>query len=77
MPNHLTLHEMAVAIREKELSPVELVEAHLSQIERHNPKLNVFVVLLAGEAREASEGELREREGRTIKTYRQMLLLWP
>ena len=48
MPNHLTLHEMAVAIREKELSPVELVEAHLSQIERHNPKLNVFVVLLAG-----------------------------
>ncbi len=45
---------MAVAIRERELSPVELVEAHLGQIERHNPKLNAFVVLLAGEAREAA-----------------------
>lgn len=34
---------MAEQIRRKRLSPVELVEAHLAQIERLNPKLNAFV----------------------------------
>jgi amidase len=34
---------MAQQIRDKKISPVELVEAHLAKIERLNPKLNAFV----------------------------------
>jgi Asp-tRNA(Asn)/Glu-tRNA(Gln) amidotransferase A subunit family amidase len=39
----LSAVEMAQRIREKKISPVELAEAHLAQIERLNPKLNAFV----------------------------------
>ncbi len=42
--------KMAAMIAAKELSAVELVEAHLAQIERLNPKLNAFVDLRAEEA---------------------------
>ena len=41
---------MARGIREKKLSPVELAEAHLKQIEKHNPALNAFVVTLEEQA---------------------------
>jgi len=34
---------MAQAVRKKEISPVELVEAHLRRIEKLNPALNAFV----------------------------------
>lgn len=34
---------MAQQIREKKISPVELVDAHLAQIERLNPKLNAYI----------------------------------
>jgi Asp-tRNA(Asn)/Glu-tRNA(Gln) amidotransferase A subunit family amidase len=56
-PTLLCAHEMAVQIRRKKLSPIELVEAHLSKIERLNPKLNAFVQVdperVRREAREA------------------------
>lgn len=42
---------MAEQVRRKKLSPVELVEAHLAQIERLNPKLNAFVHVDAEGAR--------------------------
>jgi amidase len=42
---------MAEQIRQKKLSPVELVEAHLSRIEALNPKLNAFVYIDAESAR--------------------------
>ncbi len=42
--------KMAAMIAAKELSPVELVDAHLKRIEEQNPKLNAFVDLRAGEA---------------------------
>lgn len=45
---------MAAAVRERRISPVELVEAHLAQIERVNPKINAFVRVLGEEAREAA-----------------------
>ncbi len=49
---------MAKKIRRKELSPVELVEAHLQRIEQLNPKLNAFVQLDAeGARRQAAEAE--------------------
>src|SRR5260370_39467011 len=50
MPHRFALHEMAARIRSRSISPVELVDAHLKQIERCNPKLNAFVRVLAGEA---------------------------
>ncbi len=49
---------MAQMVRDRRISPVELVDAHLRQIERHNPRLNAFVTVLAEEAR----GSAREAE---------------
>ena len=54
----LSAHEMAAQIRQKRLSPVELVEAHLAKIARLNPKLNAFVQLDPERVRrEAQEAE--------------------
>jgi Asp-tRNA(Asn)/Glu-tRNA(Gln) amidotransferase A subunit family amidase len=47
----LSAVSMAKQIRQKKLSPVELVEAHLTRIEELNPKLNAFVQLDAEGAR--------------------------
>jgi amidase len=64
MSNHSSLVEMAALVRARQLSPVELVEAHLSQIERHNPALNAFVLVLADQARAtALEAERRISSG--------------
>jgi amidase len=46
---------MAERIRKKKLSPVEMVDAHLRQIERLNPKLNAFVQVDAERARRAAQ----------------------
>jgi Asp-tRNA(Asn)/Glu-tRNA(Gln) amidotransferase A subunit family amidase len=46
---------MATMVRERRISPVELVEAHFRQIAHHNPKINAFVVLLEEEARVAAK----------------------
>src|SRR5689334_7638563 len=54
MPNRLSLCLMATMVRERQISPVDLVEAHLRQIEKHNPKINAFVRVLADEARQAA-----------------------
>jgi Asp-tRNA(Asn)/Glu-tRNA(Gln) amidotransferase A subunit family amidase len=45
---------MAERIRKKEISPVELVEAHLAKIERLDPKLNAFVHVDSARARRAA-----------------------
>src|SRR5688572_14665758 len=50
MPHRLTLKQMVDQIRCHKLSPTELVEAHLAQIERLNPKLNAFVMQFPSEA---------------------------
>ena len=46
---------MAERIREKKISPVELVDAHLAQIEKLNPKLNAFVHVDPDAARRAAQ----------------------
>ena len=51
----LSAVSMAEQIRRKELSPVELVEAHLSRIEQLNPKLNAFVQVDRERARRAAQ----------------------
>ena len=42
----LTATELARLIRDRELSAVELMEAHLARIERINPRVNAIVTLL-------------------------------
>jgi Asp-tRNA(Asn)/Glu-tRNA(Gln) amidotransferase A subunit family amidase len=51
----LSATAMAKGIREKKISPVELIDAHLAQIERLNPKLNAFVHVDADGARHAAQ----------------------
>jgi Asp-tRNA(Asn)/Glu-tRNA(Gln) amidotransferase A subunit family amidase len=53
----LFLPAVAIAelIRKKKISPVDLVEAHLTQIEKLNPKLNAFVHVDASSARRAAQ----------------------
>jgi Asp-tRNA(Asn)/Glu-tRNA(Gln) amidotransferase A subunit family amidase len=55
----LSAVSMAEQIRQKRLSPVELVEAHLQRIERLNPELNAFVqVDMEGARRQAHAAEI-------------------
>jgi len=46
-----TATQLASAIRNREVSAVEVIEAHLTQITRHNTKLNAIVTLDEGGAR--------------------------
>ena len=48
----LTATELARSIRSKELSCLEVMEAHLTQIERVNPKVNAIVTFLPEQALE-------------------------
>jgi Asp-tRNA(Asn)/Glu-tRNA(Gln) amidotransferase A subunit family amidase len=58
---------MAEQIRKKRISPVELVEAHLAQIERLNPKLNAFVQVDAERARHAArDAEIAVMQEKTL-----------
>src|SRR5712691_12960864 len=47
----LSASEMARLVRQKQLSPVELVEAHLERIGQLNPKLNAFTCVRTEQAR--------------------------
>jgi aspartyl-tRNA(Asn)/glutamyl-tRNA(Gln) amidotransferase subunit A len=59
--------EMAVAIREKNLSPVEAVDAILTRIDRLNPKLNAYCTILAEDARrQAKEAENAVMRGENL-----------
>ena len=63
-PTALSATEMARLVRQRELSPVELVEAHLERIEALNPRLNAFVEVDAEGARAAAreaEAAVRRR----------------
>lgn len=47
--------ELAMRIRRRDLSPVEAVEAYLARIERRNPVINAYTLVLADEARKAAK----------------------
>jgi amidase len=70
MPHRSSLCLMAAMLRDRVLSPVELVEAHLRQIEKLNPKLNAFVVVTADRARD----EARQAEAAIVRGERLGLL---
>jgi aspartyl-tRNA(Asn)/glutamyl-tRNA(Gln) amidotransferase subunit A len=50
----LGIFELARLYREKQVSPVEVVEAHLRRCDRLNPVLNAFLVILKESAMEAA-----------------------
>ena len=61
----LSLYELADRIRRREVSPLEVVEAHLRQIEALNPKLFAFITVTAESARrEAKAAEAEITAGR-------------
>jgi amidase len=45
---------MVSMVRDRVISPLELVDAHLRRIERRNPSINAFVTVLADAARETA-----------------------
>src|SRR5579884_3100139 len=55
MPHHLTLSQMIAQLRSRRISSVELVEAHLRQIDKHNAQLNAFVRVLGSESMDAAK----------------------
>src|SRR5438128_10008084 len=55
----LTAVELAERIRRRDVSVTEVVQAHLAQIERVNPKVNAIVTLTA----ERALAEAREKDG--------------
>jgi amidase len=54
MLHRLSLTEMVSLVRSKSISALELVNAHLDRIERRNPHLNAFTMVLADQARESA-----------------------
>jgi aspartyl-tRNA(Asn)/glutamyl-tRNA(Gln) amidotransferase subunit A len=63
---YLSAAELSRLIRKKEVSPVEVVEAHLTRIEAVEPDLNSFITLLAEQAmKRAKEAEREIQAGRT------------
>jgi len=67
MLNRLTLAQIATEIRAGRASASEVVDAHLRQIERHNPRINAFVSIFGDEARAAA------KEADEARTHRQTL----
>jgi amidase len=59
----LTATELARRIRAKELSAIEVMEAHLTQIERVNPKVNAIVTILSEETLEQAHKDLIPTRG--------------
>jgi len=55
MPVQSSLCLMASMVRDRAISPVELVDAHLAQIAAQNPRLNAFVMVLEEDARAAAK----------------------
>ena len=65
--NFLSAVSMAEQVRKKKTSPVELVAAHLKQIERLNPSLNAFVHIDTDRPRrEALAAEAIVSSGKTL-----------
>ena len=57
--NALTISQLQTLIRKKNISPIELVEAYLRQIDNEETKINAFITVTAEEARrQAKKAEI-------------------
>jgi amidase len=54
-PHYLTATEMAHLVRTRQVSAVELLQAHLDRIEQVNPQVNAIVTLVAEQALDAAK----------------------
>src|ERR1700677_1748410 len=54
MLHALSLSELSALLRSGKVSSLEVVKAHLDQIERRNPHLNAFTMVLADQARDSA-----------------------
>ena len=54
MPNRLSIAAMRNALRSKQISAVELTEAHLARISKVDPKLRAFVRSMPEQALEVA-----------------------
>ena len=63
----LSAVSMAEQIRQKKISPTELLEAHLARIEKLNPRLNAFVQVDAeGARRQAALAQAAVMRGKNL-----------
>src|SRR5437879_730161 len=60
---YLSAGELARLIRERHVSAVEVLDAHLERIERHNPALNAIITLDAALRRRADPPAARGAPG--------------
>lgn len=58
--------ELAAKIRQRTLSPVEVVQAHLERIEQLNPKLNAIVIFAEDALDRAREAEAEVMRGNNL-----------
>src|SRR5688572_5456680 len=64
---HLSARQMAARIRDESITAVDLLEAHLDQIDRWNPKLNAFVTIDKDRARrQARQADDAVKAGRPL-----------
>ena len=64
---YFTATELASMLRRREVSAYEVMEAHLAQIERINPKVNAIVTLVSDHALEAaSEADQKMYRGEEL-----------
>jgi aspartyl-tRNA(Asn)/glutamyl-tRNA(Gln) amidotransferase subunit A len=69
MTNSLTHQDataLAALIRTKDVSPVEIIQAHLDRIEEVNPRLNAIVTLAAGALEAARKAEAAVLAGEVL-----------
>jgi aspartyl-tRNA(Asn)/glutamyl-tRNA(Gln) amidotransferase subunit A len=59
----LSVAQLSGLIQRKEVSPVEIIEAHLSRIEALEPTLNSFITLLSEQAMAAAQKAEKEIQG--------------
>ena len=51
---YMSAGDLSRLVEKKEVSPVEIIDAHLARIEATEPVLNSFITLLAEESRTAA-----------------------
>ena len=60
---YLSATELAAKIRDRTLSPVEVVKAHLERIDAINPKMNAIVIFAKDALDKAKEAEEAVMQG--------------